>query len=212
MPKTWPPKDSYHHGQLREVLLAVAEDELEERGTEGFSMRAVAARAGVSHAAPKRHFADLRALLTALAAHSFRQFTLHMQSALKELTPMEQLLGVSERYVEYANKHPALFELQFFSNLPDRTDPELLRASDAAFSLVSELSALAASAHKDEPVKARQHRARLIWAFTHGVATLQRRAGLGNKQDATLLLKSGLPGLLDTVSSSEDLTQSVSVE
>ena len=69
-----PPPRPYHHGDLREALLAAAEAELAERGIEGFSLRGVAKRAGVSHAAPAHHFGDARGLLTALAADGFTRF------------------------------------------------------------------------------------------------------------------------------------------
>ena len=64
----------YHHGDLRAALLAAAETELDERGVESFSLRGVARRAGVSHAAPAHHFRDVRGLLTALAAEGFARF------------------------------------------------------------------------------------------------------------------------------------------
>ncbi|MCU0912422.1 MAG: TetR/AcrR family transcriptional regulator, partial [Rhodobacteraceae bacterium] len=64
----------YHHGDLRAALLAAAEAELEARGIEAFSLRSVAKRAGVSHAAPAHHFGDAGGLLTALAAQGFRRF------------------------------------------------------------------------------------------------------------------------------------------
>jgi AcrR family transcriptional regulator len=68
------PAPRYHHGDLRAALLRAAEDELTERGAEGFSLRGVARRVGVSHAAPAHHFADTGALLAALAAEGFRRF------------------------------------------------------------------------------------------------------------------------------------------
>ncbi|MEI5579289.1 helix-turn-helix domain-containing protein, partial [Streptomyces brasiliscabiei] len=67
-------RQPYHHGDLRRALLVAAEHELEEKGIEGFSLRGVAKRAGVSHAAPLHHFKDTRALLTALAGVGFERF------------------------------------------------------------------------------------------------------------------------------------------
>ena len=62
---------AYHHGDLRKALLEAGEEELSERGGENFSMRGVAKRAGVSHAAPAHHFRDKAGLLTALAQRGF---------------------------------------------------------------------------------------------------------------------------------------------
>ena len=66
--------DTYHHGDLRAALIEAALAELEETGPEGFSLRKVARRAGVSPAAPARHFKDVTGLLTALAAEGYRRF------------------------------------------------------------------------------------------------------------------------------------------
>ena len=68
------PKDSYHHGDLRAALIAAAEATLAETGVEGFSLRQVAKRVGVSHSAPAHHFGDTQRLLCALAAEGFRRF------------------------------------------------------------------------------------------------------------------------------------------
>ena len=69
-----PHKLPYHHGDLAAALLAAAEAELAEKGVEAFSLRSVAKRAGVSHAAPAHHFGDATGVLTALATEGFRRF------------------------------------------------------------------------------------------------------------------------------------------
>ena len=84
----------YHHGDLRAVLLHAAEAELAERGIEAFSLRSVAKRAGVSHAAPAHHFGDTGGLLTALAAQGYQQFLAAQaaREAVAEANPQAQLL------------------------------------------------------------------------------------------------------------------------
>jgi AcrR family transcriptional regulator len=77
---------SYHHGNLREALLEAAELELIEKGAEKFSLRGVAKRAGVSHAAPAPHFGDVTGLLSALASISSNSYDVleaHVQAVLK---------------------------------------------------------------------------------------------------------------------------------
>ncbi|NRB03591.1 MAG: TetR family transcriptional regulator, partial [Rhodobacteraceae bacterium] len=69
---------TYHHGDLRAALIEAGLQELEATGTEAFSLRKVARRAGVSHAAPAHHFGDVTGLLTALAAEGFRRFVVAM--------------------------------------------------------------------------------------------------------------------------------------
>ena len=80
-PDNAPPPCRYHHGDLRAALLEAGEAELAEHGVEGFSLRGVAKRAGVSHAAPAHHFRDANGLLTALAAEGFRRFVAKQRAA-----------------------------------------------------------------------------------------------------------------------------------
>jgi AcrR family transcriptional regulator len=126
MPKTDPPvltrevaaKQSYHHGDLRAALLSAAEDELAERGMEAFSLRSVAKRAGVSHAAPAHHFGDAQGLLTALAAEGFRQFLAAQtaREAVAEKDPASQMVAAGLGYVDFAMARPTIFRLMWQSN------------------------------------------------------------------------------------------------
>ena len=77
-------KKDYHHGDLRNALLAAAREELIEKGPEKFSLRGCAKRAGVSHAAPAHHFKDTEALLQAVAADGFAQLTAELQALQQE--------------------------------------------------------------------------------------------------------------------------------
>lgn len=155
----------YHHGDLRAALLAAAESELAERGVEGFSLRQVAKRAGVSHAAPAHHFTDANGLLTALAAEGFRRF-LAAQAARESVAPPDpraQLLAAGLGYVDFALARPALFRLMFGSNRADFADPDLDDASDAAYGhLVDQVAALGGT----------QTDAAAVWSSAHGLADL----------------------------------------
>ncbi len=105
-------RGAYHHGDLRAVLLEAGEAELAERGIEGFSLRGVAKRAGVSHAAPAHHFHDANGLLTALAAEGFRRFV-DKQKARQQVAArpiaLSQLVAAGMGYIDFAMAHPALF-------------------------------------------------------------------------------------------------------
>lgn len=124
----------YHHGDLRAALLAAGEAELAERGVEGFSLRAVAKRAGVSHAAPAHHFGDVGGLLTALAAEGFRRFqaTLDAREA-GAADARDRAVRAGLGYLEFALARPALFRLIFSSARPDYGNADLLAAADAAY-------------------------------------------------------------------------------
>lgn len=157
---------AYHHGDLRAALLAAAEDELAARGVEGFSLRQVAKRAGVSHAAPAHHFGDAQGLLTALAAEGFRQF-LAAQAAREAQAapdPASQLVAAGLGYVDFAIGRPALFRLLWQSERPDFSVAELQHAARAAFQhLVDQVMAAGGRSTADEAA---------AWAMAHGLADL----------------------------------------
>src|SRR3954468_10574405 len=97
----------YHHGGLRDALLEAAERVLERDGLGGLTLRAVAREAGVSHAAPAHHFADLTGLVSELAAVGFRQFNAAMAAAGATATsPLERASARAKAYVAYAQAHP----------------------------------------------------------------------------------------------------------
>lgn len=160
------PPRPYHHGDLRTALLLAAEAELAERGMEGFSLRSVAKRAGVSHAAPAHHFGDAQGLLTALAAEGFRQF-LAAQAAREAVAnpdPASQLVAAGLGYVDFAMARPTLFRLMWQSNRPDFSEADLGQAAGAAFQhLVDQVRAAGGQSTADEAA---------IWATAHGLADL----------------------------------------
>jgi AcrR family transcriptional regulator len=124
----------YHHGNLRPELLACAERTLDEAGVAGLSLRELARRVGVSHAAPRRHFADKQALLDALAEDGFerlgRELRTAMDAAGHDFEP--RLRAFARTYVRFATTHGALLELMFAGK--ERPDADSLReASDRAF-------------------------------------------------------------------------------
>jgi AcrR family transcriptional regulator len=106
-------KDSYHHGDLRRALLDAARQLAEERGIDGFTLREVARRAGVSHAAPYHHFADKTALVEALAVETYRHLAQALQQACdrKRGDALDRLCAIGIAYVEFAVEHPAEFRL-----------------------------------------------------------------------------------------------------
>ena len=159
-------KAPYHHGDLRSALLTAAEAELAERGIEAFSLRSVAKRAGVSHAAPAHHFGDVKGLLTALAAEGFRRF-LAAQSAREAVAapdPASQLVAAGLGYIDFAMQRPALFRLLWGSEWPDFKNADLSQAALASYQhLVDQVSAAGGRTVADESA---------MWAIAHGLADL----------------------------------------
>jgi len=109
---------AYHHGDLRNALIQAGLELLAEGGAQELDLRKVARRAGVSHAAPYRHFADKQALVAAINEEGFRWLAERIRSTLCEVPdePFEQLLGVALAYVRFAQEHPWLMR-EMFSGL-----------------------------------------------------------------------------------------------
>lgn len=165
-------RESYHHGDLRRALLAAGEAELGEHGLEAFSLRRVAKRAGVSHAAPAHHFGDVRGLLTALAAEGFEGLVAAQarREAAAGSDPVARLVASGVGYVDFAVAHPALFRLMFASGRPDHSDPHLCAVASAAYRrLVGNVAAAARETGKEEPSPVDVMAA---WSAAHGIADL----------------------------------------
>ncbi len=162
-----PEKPRYHHGALHDALLAAAEAELAETGLEAFSLRRVARRAGVSHAAPAHHFGDVVGLLTALAAEGFRQFIAAMtaRQARASPDPQAQMVAAGLGYIVFATERTALFRLIFSSDRPDFGAPDLAAGSSQAYEHLSGL--VAARTGRKDPVDIAA-----LWAVAHGLADL----------------------------------------
>jgi len=103
----------YHHGDLRETLLRAAERMIDADVSRTFSLRELAREAGVSHAAPYKHFPDRGRLVVALAERWMGAFVAEQQAAAGEAEPREELLSVGVAYVRYAHDHPARFTTIF---------------------------------------------------------------------------------------------------
>lgn len=182
----------YHHGDLRAALLAAGEAELTERGVEGFSLRSVAKRAGVSHAAPAHHFGDVRGLLTALAAEGFRRFQAAMDAQEATTTdPRERAARAGLGYLDFALARPALFRLIFSSTRTDFTDPDLVSAGNTAYRhLVGLIDDLGGD----------RFDVAALWAMSHGIADLSVGGRLMMFADMDKDERSSaLRGLLDRV-------------
>lgn len=127
----------YHHGNLRETLLAAANELLASQGVQGLTLREVARQAGVSHAAPYHHFASLDELLAAVAAQSFEKLGAALTQAASAADPREALLQIGDAYVGHAQAQPAHFRLMFGPMLARKAEfPELTQAARASFEVV----------------------------------------------------------------------------
>ncbi|WP_026415519.1 TetR/AcrR family transcriptional regulator [Actinomadura oligospora] len=148
---------TYHHGNLRRAVLDAAVAAIEESGPSGWSLRELARRAGVSHAAPAHHFGDKTGLLTALAAEGFDLLTEALTDSGGDLLD----LGVA--YVRFAAEHRAHFEVMFRPELYRGDDAELAAARTRTAAMLDR-AVRALSPDPDASLAA--------WSIAHGFAGL----------------------------------------
>ena len=167
-------KQAYHHGDLRASLMASALALIERDGVKGFSLKDAAATAGVSTAAPYRHFADKEALLYALKSEGFALFNSALAEAYqRSQDPAGRLVELGVAYVVFALHHPAYFRIMFgLAGGPDpQPDPS---HADGFLLLVKAVEGLAPSAgpegHRDLVLAS--------WSLVHGFAMLQMEGAL----------------------------------
>tara|TARA_R110001592_G_scaffold103247_2_gene290989 strand:+ start:25479 stop:26126 length:648 start_codon:yes stop_codon:yes gene_type:complete len=180
--------NTYHHGDLKEALIAASHKILREKGADSLSLRAVAAEVGVSHMAPYSHFKSKKSLFQEVAASGFDELASTMISDSKGLTNAPDLiLSYGVTYIEFALAQPQLYRLMLgqVENLGRRgssktdatTDksvqanlevsPELQRSSKRPFDLLE--SAFAQTSRNQLKVKAQALGA---WSMVHGMAAL----------------------------------------
>jgi AcrR family transcriptional regulator len=163
----------YHHGNLRRALLDEALATIGAEGVDGLTLREIGARIGVSRTALYRHFADKRALLTAVATEGFRMLREQLVTAWEEGgRGPAAFTAMGAAYVGFAVANPAHYRVMF-GGFVDRQpqDPELATEAEGAFqALVDGLAAL----QRDRLVRADDTVliARYVWAVVHGVAML----------------------------------------
>ncbi len=169
-----PTKASYHHGDLRAALIRAAMELLEQSGETALSLRAVARRAGVSPAAPYRHYTDREALVSAVAAVGYRELAERLAAAHPSPSTPEQLASVAIAYVQFALERPALFRIMFGEPC-DHDNDERVAATAAVSRYVR------AIVERTFPEADAEGLATAIWALVHGLAFLY----LDGKLDAT---------------------------
>lgn len=132
--------EKYHHGNLRTQLLERAELVIEQQGVDALSLRELARDCGVSHSAPRRHFADRQSLLDALAVAGFEKLNGLLASVVEARKGYEErLLDVALAYVNFARERPALLAVMLSAKQSTVPHEELRRLSSASLEIVTEL-------------------------------------------------------------------------
>ncbi|WP_392481408.1 TetR/AcrR family transcriptional regulator [Nostoc sp. C110] len=166
------PKDKYHHGNLRNKLIAIATELLSEEGAHSLSLRKISQRAGVSHNAPYMHFADKEAVLAAIAEEGFRLLSVQVETAIKEVNKdtKQQLIAASSAYVNFALEHSNHLQVMFCYYNPEKY-PSLIEVSQTS---LDQLFKIVQAGQKDGTLIAgNPHEiTKTIWALVHGVAAI----------------------------------------
>jgi AcrR family transcriptional regulator len=167
------PRDSYHHGNLREALVEAALRLITERGLAGFAFAELARAAGVSPAAPYRHFRDRNALVAELARRGFEQLQADLEQAWAQGRPDPAIAieRVGRAHLAFARRDPASYAAMFdFS--PADPDPALKTAADAAFTIIRRAADAACAAATITPRPPALMVALHVWSLCHGTAAL----------------------------------------
>lgn len=163
----------YHHGDLQRAIIETAQDMLREEKGWQFTLREVARRAGVSHAAPYKHFPDKSALLAELAALGFDQMRSEIAGAIARplRSARAEVIAAAKAYIHFGTANPSLYRLMFSGDVDKTAHAKLDAAGAGAF---AELTGIiergqASGAFKKQPVRGQ---AAAAWAFVHGFTML----------------------------------------
>lgn len=186
-------RDSYHHGDLKRALTSAALSLVAEKGPKGFTLTEAARRAGVSAAAPYRHFADKAELLATVAEQGFADLHAALVAAADGASdPTARVVELGRAYVRWAVAHPDHYRVMFGSEISKADHPALADAADRAFGDL--LDAIAGLVDDQDPRAV----AAPLWALVHGVASLAiggELSAVGIEQDP----ESMIAGVVDRV-------------
>lgn len=170
---------SYHHGDLKNALITAGIACLEQDGLAALTLRGIAARAGVSHTAPKNHFGSLRGLLTAIATEAWHRHAAAMRGQLPtDAPPRDRLVAMAEGYVGFATANPALYQLMLSPLHCDLTSPDYRIAARASYAVLAEVTAdliRTGQAPFSDPRRVET----MLWSLVHGYASLAQGGMLG---------------------------------
>ena len=167
----------YHHGNLKEALVQAALDLIAEKGPAGFTFADAARSAGVSPAAPYRHFRDRDALLADVARRGFEEFTTALVRAWDDGNPdtLKAFDRLGRAYLSFAKSEPAYYSAMFEAGVPLDADPQLREVSERAFAVLraaaEKLVAQIPGGGRPPALMVALH----VWSMTHGIASLFSR-------------------------------------
>jgi AcrR family transcriptional regulator len=192
-------RDSYHHGDLKRALTSAALSLVAEKGPKGFTLTEAARRAGVSAAAPYRHFADKAELLATVAEQGFLELHADLAAAVDAVTePKARVIELGRVYVRWAVTHRDRYQVMFGAEIAKADHPTLAVAAERAFGDLLDAITLCQEAGIVTGQDPREI-AGPLWSLVHGVASLaiggELRA-VGIDQDPEAMIESVVAQLL----------------
>lgn len=173
----------YHHGNLREALIDAALNLIAQKGPAGFTFADAARQAGVSSAAPYRHFRDRDALISDVARRGFELFEAGLEQAWNDgkPEPLAAFENIGRAYLGFARDEPAYYSAMFEAGIAPDSDLELRQASERAFAVLRRASetlcARAPAGQRPPALMVSLH----VWALSHGIASLFARGDAGRR-------------------------------
>jgi AcrR family transcriptional regulator len=173
----------YHHGNLREALVRAALELIGQKGPAGFTFADAARSAGVSSAAPYRHFRDRDALIADVARRGFELFEAALNDAWSDgrPDPYRAFENVGRAYLAFARNEPAYYSAMFEAGVPHDSDPELRDAANRAFEVLRHASEVLCARVPQEKRPPALMMSLHIWALSHGIASLFARGDAGRR-------------------------------
>jgi AcrR family transcriptional regulator len=167
----------YHHGNLREALVTAALDLIARKGPAGFTFAEAARAAGVSAAAPYRHFRDRDALMADVARRGFELFEQRLAAAWDDGRPnaLAALDAMGRAYLAFARDEPAYFSAMFESGLPFEAHPQVREVGDRALGVLRKACEVVVATVPADKRPPAMMMALHIWSLSHGIASLFAR-------------------------------------
>jgi AcrR family transcriptional regulator len=174
----------YHHGNLRETLIRAALELIEKKGPAGFTFADAARWAGVSSAAPYRHFRDRDALMADVARRGFEQFAAALSAGWNDgkPEPLAAFENVGKAYLRFAKDEPAYYSAMFESGIPPDASEELREAADRAFGVLRQAAEAVSNAMPREGRPPAAMVGLHAWALAHGIASLFGRGDAARRK------------------------------
>jgi AcrR family transcriptional regulator len=174
----------YHHGNLREALIQAALDLIAKKGPGGFTFADAARSAGVSSAAPYRHFRDRDALIANVARRGFELFAAHLDRAWNDgrPDPFTAFENIGRAYLTFARDEPAYYSAMFEAGLSFDADPALRHTADRSFAVLRHASETLCARLSPEKRPPALMMSLHVWALSHGIASLFARGDGGRRR------------------------------